>query len=67
MIALTALALATPATAKKSEARNAPAKSERLYCFRYESLVGSRIAKQECNTKSRWARLGVDVDNPSRR
>jgi hypothetical protein len=61
IIALSALMLAAPAAANKTSPKNG-AKPERIYCIQYEPQSGSRIAQKECNTKSHWARMGIDIE-----
>ena len=39
-----------------------PATSEKTYCTS-GTISGSRIVKQECKTKSEWAKEGVDVND----
>lgn len=54
------LALAAPATV--SAAPNKSAQDQQKYCIQYEQDTGSRINRVECRTKAEWARLGVNVD-----
>jgi len=39
-----------------------PPAPEKTYCTS-GTISGSRIVKQECKTKSAWAKEGVDVDD----
>ena len=52
--------IAAPATAQSSK----PAKTtdQTKYCIAYDSIVGSRVTKQECKTKEEWAKERVNVD-----
>lgn len=62
MIALTAVAIAAPATASTQRAPEATAKeapkkqqtasNDQLYCIAYDDMVGSRVHQQECKTKA---------------
>lgn len=54
------LVLAAPAIA--GAAPNRAAKDQQKYCFQYEQDTGSRINRVECKTKAEWAKLGVYVD-----
>ena len=51
---------ASRATPSTSHAR--PAVPEKTYCTS-GTISGSRIVKQECKTKSEWAKDGVDIDD----
>lgn len=55
------LVLAAPASVA-SAAPNKPARDQQKYCIQYEQDTGSRINRVECKTKAEWAKLGVYVD-----
>jgi hypothetical protein len=57
--------LAANSPAKAPAPRAAPAAKpapEKTYCTS-GTISGSRIVKQECKTKSEWAREGVDIND----
>ena len=58
--------MASPAAAEQS-AKARPATPEKTYCLQYSLDTGSRINRTECRTKKDWARLGVDVDELTRK
>jgi hypothetical protein len=71
---IAALSLSAPATPADAAGKTATAKAEKsahaakepLYCMNNELLVGSRIQKQTCMTRSDWAKEGVNVDRSER-
>jgi hypothetical protein len=65
-LAIAAPAAATVASPKAQVAKPARAARAPLYCMKDEKLVGSRIQKQTCMTKSDWAKEGVDIDQLQR-
>ena len=67
IIAAVGMALiAVPASATANSSANKSSKSaaaaQKKYCIAYDGIVGSRVTKQECKTKSEWAKERVDID-----
>ena len=67
IIAAVSMALiAVPASAtvnsSASKASKSAASDQKKYCVAYDGIVGSRVTKQECKTKSEWAKERVDID-----
>jgi hypothetical protein len=58
--------MASPAAAEQS-AKARPATPEKTYCLQYSQDTGSRINRTECRTKKDWARIGVDIDELTRK
>jgi len=58
--------MASPAAAEQS-AKARPATPEKTYCLQYSLDTGSRINRTECRTKKDWARIGVDIDELTRK
>jgi hypothetical protein len=56
------LVLATPATVAGADPKKA-AQDQQKYCIQYEQDTGSRINRVECRTKAEWAKLGVYLDD----
>ena len=56
------LVLAAPAGVAGA-APNKSAQDQQKYCIQYEQDTGSRINRVECKTKAEWAKLGVYVDD----
>ena len=52
----------TNASASASKAGKNAAADQKKYCIAYDGIVGSRVTKQECKTKSEWAKERVDVE-----
>ena len=66
-LALGTMLVATPALAKgdavgKAGAKKSVTADQKKYCISYENIVGSRVTKTECKTKTEWAKEDVDVD-----
>jgi hypothetical protein len=64
--AVLSLALAAPASIASAAPAKAP-QDQQKYCLQYEGDTGSRINHVECKTKAEWARLGIDVDELSKK
>ena len=69
LVALSLSLLAAPVSASAqagqgsaSKNSRAPAPKEKIYCVEVEPGTGSRISRRECNTKSQWEALGVEID-----
>ena len=60
ILVLSMALIAAPATAGAPK----PDKNsdQTKYCVAYDSIVGSRVSKQECKTKAEWAKERVDID-----
>lgn len=50
------------ASAPASAPQVKPAAPEKTYCTS-GTISGSRIVKQECKTKSQWAKEGIDIND----
>ena len=59
LIAVPASATTNSAAAKSSKSAAA---DQKKYCIAYDGIVGSRVTKQECKTKSEWAKERIDID-----
>lgn len=66
LIALSAVAAASPATASQPDPSQMPmappGTPQTEYCMRVEASTGTRIEIVECWTREEWAMQGVDVD-----
>ena len=61
-IALFALPAAGPAKTGEQKSGKAAVDDQKKYCLQYDNVVGSRVSRQECKTKSEWAKERVDID-----
>ena len=66
--AATVLATATFATSASAATSNPSRKAagETRFCISYHPVVGSRIGRVDCMTRTEWAREGVNVDKVMR-
>jgi len=67
IVVLAGMALTTAPAAAEQSGKARPATPEKTYCLQYSLDTGSRINRTECRTKKDWARLGVDVDELTRK
>jgi hypothetical protein len=56
-----AAAAGTSAAQPETAKAQAPT-AEKVYCTK-GPITGSRMSKQECKTRSQWAKDGVDIDD----
>ena len=64
-VAISMALIATPASAQNSATQKSDkdaAVDQKKYCIQYDNIVGSRVARTQCKTKSEWAKERVDVD-----
>ncbi len=62
LLALSIALIAAPATAQAEKPAKSPTADQTKYCVAYDTIVGSRVAKQECKTKEEWKKSRVDID-----
>ena len=65
LVALSMTLIAAPVSAQNSatpKGEKAGSVDQKKYCIQYDNIVGSRVTRQECKTKSEWAKDHVDVD-----
>ena len=62
IFALSIALIAAPSAAQAEKAAKSPSGDQTKYCVAYDSIVGSRVAKQECKTKEEWKKSRVDID-----
>lgn len=61
-MALIAIPASATVNSSASKAGKSAAADQKKYCIAYDGIVGSRVTKQECKTKSEWAKERVDID-----
>jgi len=68
IVALSTVLISAPVSAKGTEGDGksgkdaAAAVDQKKYCIQYDNVVGTRVARTQCKTKSEWAKERVDVD-----
>lgn len=60
--AATVVAAATIAASASAAAAPSQKPGATRFCISYHPVVGSRIGRVDCMTKTEWAREGVNVD-----
>lgn len=62
LITTPAAASSSSAAGQKSKATSGANADTKKYCIAYDKVVGSRVDRVVCKTKSEWAQEHVDVD-----
>lgn len=62
ILALGIALIAAPTAVQAEKPAKDQSADQTKYCVAYDSIVGSRVSKQECKTKEEWKKDRVDID-----